>query len=110
MFPSPINSLRCSKTHFYHSLVAHKQKKRKKCNNFSIFHELSFAYPDMFQNALVIFAYFASLRLKEKNLSHRKIKIFHSINHIKHHRKIFSAAFQDEISSLERKKVLNVGE
>lgn len=56
--------------HFYHSLhtslVPHKRiwqtggRSEKKCNNFSIFHELSFAYPDMFQNALVIFAYFAA--------------------------------------------------
>lgn len=36
---------------------------------------------DMFQNALVIFAYFAAAE-NSSSFSHRKIKIFHSINHV----------------------------
>lgn len=48
-------------------------EKRRRSNNFPIFHELSFAFsPDMFQNALVIFAYFpaaCSMIAKAKSLA-----------------------------------------
>lgn len=96
----PVHSAAAAEAHFYHSLnislVSHKRmwrmkrcgEKRKKPARNAIIFQYFMSYhlhiSDMFQNALVIFAYFAVFagRKEFPSFPHRKIKIFHSINHV----------------------------
>lgn len=110
----------CGRSSFYHSLhmylVPHKRirwterwgegrsrnEKTKDERNaiiFQYFMSYHLHIPDMFQNALVIFAYFAALSARGKISSYRKIGIFYSINHIKtSEREIFPLHFAKDFS------------